>query len=84
MESRSGGGARRRFAAPYAKLRSIAVNQDGRSNGMTAPNPAAQESLLRSAYADAGIDPNAVVYVEAHGTGTKVCFIYRYILNEFC
>ena len=51
---------------------------------MTAPNPAAQESLLRSAYADAGIDPNAVVYVEAHGTGTKVCFIYRYILNEFC
>ena len=57
---------------PYALLRSIAVNQDGRSNGMTAPNPAAQESLLRDAYADAGVDPNDVVYVEAHGTGTKL------------
>ncbi|MEV0614527.1 SDR family NAD(P)-dependent oxidoreductase [Nonomuraea sp. NPDC050404] len=42
-----------------------AVNQDGRSNGLVAPNPEAQESLLRQVYGDRGPD-----YVEAHGTGT--------------
>ncbi|MCV7374876.1 type I polyketide synthase [Mycolicibacterium arabiense] len=47
-----------------------AVNHDGRSNGMLAPNPDAQEAVLRKAYHDAGIDPKTVDYVEAHGTGT--------------
>ncbi|KAA0085465.1 acyltransferase domain-containing protein [Mycolicibacterium sp. P9-64] len=47
-----------------------AVNHDGRSNGMLAPNPDAQADVLRKAYKDAGIDPKTVDYVEAHGTGT--------------
>jgi polyketide synthase 13 len=47
-----------------------AVNHDGRSNGMLAPNPDAQAEVLRKAYKDAGIDPKNVDYVEAHGTGT--------------
>ena len=47
-----------------------AVNHDGRSNGMLAPNPDAQEEVLRKAYHDAGIDPKTVDYIEAHGTGT--------------
>ncbi|MBB2993252.1 polyketide synthase 13 [Mycolicibacterium iranicum] len=47
-----------------------AVNHDGRSNGMLAPNPDAQEAVLRKAYKDAGINPRSVDYVEAHGTGT--------------
>jgi acyl transferase domain-containing protein len=47
-----------------------AVNQDGRSNGLMAPNPAAQMAVLRSAYANAGVEPRHVDYVEAHGTGT--------------
>ncbi|WP_246231181.1 polyketide synthase Pks13 [Mycolicibacterium sediminis] len=47
-----------------------AVNHDGRSNGLLAPNPDAQEMVLRNAYRDAGIDPKTVDYVEAHGTGT--------------
>jgi polyketide synthase 13 len=47
-----------------------AVNHDGRSNGMLAPNPDAQAEVLRKAYKDAGIDPKTVDYVEAHGTGT--------------
>ena len=53
-----------------AVIKGSAVNSDGRSNGMTAPNPDAQVSVLRQAYADAGVDPRDVDYVEAHGTGT--------------
>ncbi|MEO9221939.1 MAG: type I polyketide synthase, partial [Mycobacteriaceae bacterium] len=53
-----------------AVLAGSAVNSDGRSNGLMAPNPAAQADLLRLAYRDAGIHPNQVDYVEAHGTGT--------------
>ena len=47
-----------------------AVNHDGRSNGMLAPNPDAQAEVLRKAYRDAGINPRTVDYIEAHGTGT--------------
>ena len=53
-----------------AVIKGSAVNSDGRSNGMTAPNPDAQVAVLRQAYADAGVDPREVDYIEAHGTGT--------------
>ena len=56
----------------YAVIRGSAVSQDGRSNGLHAPNPAAQEAVLRAAYADSGVDPQQVSYVEAHGTGTRL------------
>jgi acyl transferase domain-containing protein len=56
----------------YAVIRGSATNNDGRSAGITAPSPAAQESVLRDAYARAGIDPSSVDYVEAHGTGTPL------------
>ncbi|WP_347277863.1 aminotransferase class I/II-fold pyridoxal phosphate-dependent enzyme [Leptolyngbya sp. FACHB-711] len=56
----------------YATIRGSAVNQDGFSQGMAAPNPTAQEAVLRSAYRRAGVSPAAVQYVEAHGTGTKL------------
>ena len=53
-----------------AVVRGSAINQDGRSNGLMAPNPAAQTAVLRAACADAGVEPREVDYVEAHGTGT--------------
>ncbi|MEV6824685.1 beta-ketoacyl synthase N-terminal-like domain-containing protein [Amycolatopsis sp. NPDC051102] len=51
-----------------AVIRASAVNSDGRSNGLAAPNPVAQQAMLREAYR--GFDPSTVDYVEAHGTGT--------------
>ena len=54
----------------YAVIRGTAVNQDGRSNGLMAPNPQAQEAVLREAYRRAEVSPGDVQYVEAHGTGT--------------
>ncbi|MGK8487995.1 polyketide synthase Pks13 [Nocardia asiatica] len=54
----------------YAVIKGSAVNNDGRSNGLLAPNPDAQAEVLRRAYRDAGIAPSVVDYVEAHGTGT--------------
>ncbi|KUI38198.1 polyketide synthase [Mycobacterium sp. IS-1496] len=53
-----------------AVVRGSAVNQDGRSNGLMAPNPAAQMAVLRSACANAAIEPQDMDFVEAHGTGT--------------
>lgn len=62
--------ARRDGDRVLAVVRGSAINQDGHSNGLLAPNPAAQMAVLRSAYADAGIAPQEVDYVETHGTGT--------------
>ncbi|MGB0962331.1 MAG: polyketide synthase Pks13 [Mycobacterium sp.] len=62
--------ARRDEDEILAVIAGSAVNHDGRSNGLLAPNPDAQEAVLRKAYKDAGIDPRTVDYVEAHGTGT--------------
>lgn len=53
-----------------ALIRGSGVFQDGRSDGMMAPNAAAQEHMLRTVYARAGVDPATVGYIEAHGTGT--------------
>ncbi|WP_420000179.1 beta-ketoacyl synthase N-terminal-like domain-containing protein [Streptomyces boninensis] len=52
-------------------IRATAVNSDGRSNGLLAPNAAAQRALLHEAYAT-GVGAGEVDYVEAHGTGTAL------------
>ncbi len=62
--------ARRDGDTILAIIAGSAVNHDGRSNGLLAPNPDAQAEVLRRAYKDAGIDPRTVDYIEAHGTGT--------------
>ncbi|WP_172798200.1 polyketide synthase Pks13 [Mycobacterium sp. GA-1285] len=62
--------ARRDGDEIFAVIAGSAVNHDGRSNGLLAPNPDAQAEVLRKAYKDAGINPRLVDYIEAHGTGT--------------
>ena len=56
--------------AIHAVVRGTGVNSDGRTNGFSLPNPAAQAALLRTVYGRFGIDPDELDYVEAHGTGT--------------
>ncbi len=56
----------------YAVIRGTAMNQDGRTPGMTVPSQEAQEALLRQACRDARVAPATIQYVEAHGTGTLV------------
>ncbi len=55
-----------------AVIRGSAVNQDGPSSGLTVPNGAAQEAVVREALAFAGLEPRDLAYVEAHGTGTPL------------
>jgi len=62
--------ARRDGDQILAVIAGTAINHDGRSNGLIAPNQDAQADVLRRAYKDAGIDPRNVDYIEAHGTGT--------------
>src|SRR3954454_4411511 len=56
----------------YAVIRATGSNQDGRTPGITVPNPEAQAALARRVCAAAGIAPAAIGFVEAHGTGTAV------------
>lgn len=56
----------------YAVILGSSVNSDGKSNGLFAPNPQAQKSVLWESYENAGISPGKVQYVEAHGTGTTL------------
>ncbi|MCY0989309.1 acyltransferase domain-containing protein [Nannocystis sp. ILAH1] len=56
----------------YGLVRGSAVNNDGRSNGLTAPSPRAQRAVLAAACARAGVEPASIDYVEAHGTGTRL------------
>ncbi len=55
-----------------AVVAASAVNTDGHKSGLTVPSPEAQANLLRQAYEQAGVDPDAIDYLEAHGTGTAV------------
>lgn len=54
----------------HAVIKGSAINNDGASNGITAPNAEAQEAVIISAWEEAKINPETISYIEAHGTGT--------------
>ncbi len=56
----------------YSQILGSAINHDGRSNGIMAPNREAQESVIKEAYQQSGVNPNTVQYIETHGTGTQM------------
>lgn len=49
-----------------------AVQHSGRTQSLTAPNPAAQADVIMAAMREAQIDPASIGYLEAHGTGTSL------------
>lgn len=56
----------------YAVIKGSAVNSDGWSSGLTAPNGTAQVRVMRQALKNAGVMASEVSFVETHGTGTKL------------
>ncbi|URZ07046.1 SDR family NAD(P)-dependent oxidoreductase [Clostridium felsineum] len=54
----------------YAVIKGSAVNNDGLSSALTAPNLEAQTDVILKAWKKAKIDPETISYIETHGTGT--------------
>ncbi|MBN4053159.1 polyketide synthase dehydratase domain-containing protein, partial [bacterium AH-315-L15] len=54
----------------YGVIRGSGLNQDGTTNGITAPSANSQERLERHVYDTFHIHPEQIQMVEAHGTGT--------------
>lgn len=56
----------------YGVIKASGINQDGKTNGITAPSMVSQADLLSDIYQKFNIDPAHISYVEAHGTGTRL------------
>ena len=61
-----------------AVIRGTAVNQDGKTPGITLPSMQAQEELIRAAYRSAGLTMADTAYFEAHGTGVSIFYDTRF------
>ncbi|HAU88584.1 MAG TPA: hypothetical protein DCW90_24855 [Lachnospiraceae bacterium] len=56
----------------YGVLIGSGVNQDGKTNGITAPSVKRQKELIHEVYNKYGINPETISFAEMHGTGTKL------------
>jgi polyketide synthase PksJ len=56
----------------YGVIKGIRSNQDGKSNGITAPSVTAQAELEKDVYRSFNINPETISYIEGHGTGTEL------------
>jgi acyl transferase domain-containing protein/NAD(P)-dependent dehydrogenase (short-subunit alcohol dehydrogenase family)/acyl carrier protein len=54
----------------HAVIESVAVNNDGRTIGLTTPNPVAQTAVILRALKQSGLRAEDIAMIEAHGTGT--------------
>ena len=55
-----------------ALIQGSAMNHGGASGGLTIPNGAAQQIVIREALAQARVKPQEIQYVETQGTGTPL------------
>jgi acyl transferase domain-containing protein len=55
-----------------AVIRGSAVNHNGRSSSLVAPHGPSQQTLIRQALENAGVEASQVSYVEVQGTGTSL------------
>ena len=63
--------AHRKNRHVYGRVLAHAINNDGASLNIMAPNPRGQARVIRDCYAS-GVDHTRVGYIEAHGTGTRI------------
>ncbi|MCB2360146.1 PfaD family polyunsaturated fatty acid/polyketide biosynthesis protein [Clostridium estertheticum] len=56
----------------YGVIKGWGINQDGKTNGITAPSANSQMRLEQEVYNKFNINPETISLVEAHGTGTKL------------
>lgn len=56
----------------YGVIVGRGINQDGKTNGITAPSVPSQVALETEVYTKYNINPENITYIETHGTGTKL------------
>lgn len=56
----------------YGVIIASGINQDGHTNGITAPSKKSQYQLIHDIYEKYNIDPKSISYAELHGTGTRL------------
>lgn len=56
----------------YGVIKGSGINQDGATNGITAPSAASQTKLEMEVYQQYHIHPETITFIETHGTGTKL------------
>lgn len=56
----------------YATIKSVAINNDGRTAGPATPNIQAQKDVMHAALNKAGKKPEEIAYIEVNGSGSEV------------